>query len=134
MPVPVSRIYSLKVPILLFFSPHLLVTFPFAVRKYSNRSNLKETLYVVTGRTWGRSLAHLHPWIHIPLCSLCTRLPLLLISVKTAHSSAASGYFFSRDTFLVRFCKMKCVVFSSPVRSLISFIIHLFLGEYRLCL
>lgn len=134
MPVPVSRTYSLKVTILLFFLPHVLVTFPFAVRKYSNRSNFKETLYVVAGRTWGRSLAHLHPWIHVPLCSLCTLLPLLLISVKTAHSSAASGYFLSCDTFLVLFCKMKCVVFSSPVRSLILFIIHLFLGEYRLCL
>lgn len=56
MPVPVSRIYSLKVTILLFFLPHVLVTFPLAVRKYSNRSNLKEKLYVVAGRTWGRTL------------------------------------------------------------------------------
>lgn len=80
------------------------------------------------------SLAARKQRIHLSLCSLCILLSLLAIRVKTAHSSSVSGYFLSCDAFLVHFCKMKCVVFSSPVRSLILFIIHVFLGEYGLCL
>lgn len=87
-----------------------------------------------TGLCSCASLAARKQRIHVSLCSLCTLLSLLLICVETAHSSTASAYFLSCDTFLVRFCKMKCVVFSSPVRSLILFIIHLFPGEYGLSL
>ena len=121
MPIPILKFYSLKVTILLFVLPHILVGFFFFFFFFfsfsfsffffffllwcPDISNLKGTLCVVVGKAWTQleAVGCLHPPIvrkqrvmNTVLCVLCvsphTSLPLLgLIFVEMAHGSAESG-------------------------------------------